>query len=123
MTQINQIYKCEECGGVVEVVKAGAVPVCCGNKMKLMEENTVDAAREKHVPVVVVEGDTVTVKVGEVEHPMTEDHYIEWIEMISATKAKRFYIKPGEKPEAVFDNECESFIIRAYCNLHGLWKN
>lgn len=122
MTRKKQIYKCEICGNIVEVVHEGAGElVCCGQLMKLMEENTVDAAIEKHVPVIEKTEKGVKVKVGSVEHPMTEEHYIEWIEIIVDRKAYRQDLKPGDKPEAEFciEGEVEA---RAYCNLHGLWK-
>ncbi len=117
MTQKNQVYKCEVCGNIVEVLHEGAGElVCCGKPMKLMEEDTVDAATEKHVPV--VEGKKV--KVGEVEHPMSEEHYIEWIEVTANGKTCKKFLKPGEKPGAEFEEEGTA---RAYCNLHGLWKS
>lgn len=125
MTQQNQIYKCEICGNIVEVLHAGRGElVCCGQPMNLMEENTVDAAIEKHVPVIEItdeDKEIVKIKVGEVEHPMTEEHYIEWIEVITKDRVLRKFLKPGEKPEAEFciEGEVEA---RAYCNLHGLWK-
>jgi len=115
--QLNEIYKCNICGNIVEMVHVGGAPlVCCDENMKLQEENTVDAALEKHVPVV----DAMKVKVGSVEHPMEEEHYIEWIEMIKDGNVYRKYLKAGEKPEAEF---CVSGFARAYCNLHGLWKS
>lgn len=90
--------------------------------MKLFVENTVDAAKEKHVPVVEKTSDGVKVKVGSVTHPMEEKHYIEWIEVIADGKAYRQFLKPGEAPEAVFCIEGGALTVREYCNLHGLWK-
>jgi superoxide reductase len=119
MTTKNQIWKCNVCGNVIEVLHEGADSlVCCGQPMVLQEENTVDAAQEKHIPV--IEGRTV--KIGSVPHPMEETHYIEWIEAVNedGERCKKF-LKPGEKPEAEFAFEVKE--ARAYCNLHGLWKN
>lgn len=123
MTQLNQIYKCEVCGNIVEVVhSAGGTLVCCNQPMTLMEENTTEAALEKHIPVVEKVDGGVVVKVGSVEHPMIETHYIEWIEVITENKVYRKYLKPGEKPEAFFSLEEEILFAREYCNLHKLWK-
>ena len=123
MTQLNQIYKCEICGNMVEVLHTGAGElVCCGEPMKLLDENTVDAAKEKHVPVIEKSGNKVTVKVGSVAHPMEEKHYIEFIELMADGKVYRRFLKPGEKPEATFEVTAAQLTAREYCNLHGLWK-
>ncbi|MHC6178521.1 desulfoferrodoxin [Clostridium sp. JNZ X4-2] len=123
MIEVKQVYKCEVCGNIVEVLyKGGGVLVCCGKPMKLMEENTVDAAVEKHVPVVEKIDGGVLVKVGAVEHPMTPEHYIQWIEVHTENKIYRKYLKPGEKPEAAFKLDEKVVMAREYCNLHGLWK-
>ena len=123
MTERLQIYKCEVCGNIVEVLHEGKGElVCCGQPMKLYEENTVDAAKEKHVPVIEKIEGGFKVKVGSVTHPMEEKHYIEWIEVIVDGKAYRQFLKPGEIPEAVFNIEAEKIIAREYCNLHGLWR-
>jgi len=123
MTQLNQIYKCEICGNMVEVLHTGAGElVCCGEPMKLLDENTVDAAKEKHVPVIEKSGNKVTVKVGSVAHPMEEKHYIEFIELMADGKVYRKFLKPGEKPEATFEVTAAKVSAREYCNLHGLWK-
>lgn len=123
MTDVRQVYKCEICGNMVEVVhKAGGTLVCCGKPMTLLSENTMDAAVEKHVPVIEKLQDGIVVKVGEVEHPMLENHYIEWIEVHTANKVYRKYLKPGEKPEAIFKVDEEVLFAREYCNVHGLWK-
>lgn len=125
MTERNQVYKCEICGNIVEVVHASQGQlVCCGKPMTLFKENTVDAAKEKHVPVVEKTGDGVIVKVGSVAHPMEDKHYIEWIEIIHTDgKTDRKFLKPGDSPEAEFCNAAESgAIVREYCNMHGLWK-
>lgn len=123
MTELRQVYKCDICGNMVEVVhKAGGTLVCCGKPMSLKEENSVDASNEKHLPVIEKIEGGVKVKVGEVEHPMAEDHYIEWIEIHTENKVYREYLNPGQKPEAVFMVEEEVLYAREYCNLHGLWK-
>ena len=123
MTERLQVYKCEVCGNIVEVIHEGKGElVCCKEPMKLFVENTVDAAKEKHVPVVEKTEEGVKVKVGSVSHPMEEKHYIEWIEVIADGKAYRQFLKPGETPEAVFDIDAEQVTAREYCNLHGLWK-
>ncbi len=122
MTEQLQIYKCEVCGNIVEMLHGGQGElVCCGQPMKLFTENTVDAAKEKHVPVKEKVDAGLKVKVGDVAHPMEEKHYIEWIEIIADGKAYRQFLKPGENPEAVFPVEGD-WTAREYCNLHGLWK-
>jgi superoxide reductase len=100
----------------------GGELVCCGEPMVQLVENTVDAAKEKHVPVIEKVDGGVKVKVGDVPHPMEEKHYIEWIEIIVDGKADRQFLNPGEAPEAVFKVESENVTAREYCNLHGLWK-
>lgn len=123
MTARLQIYKCEICGNIVEVLHEGAGElVCCGQPMKLLVANTVDAAKEKHVPVIEKTASGVTVKVGSVTHPMEEKHYIEWIEIIADGKAYRQFLKPGNAPEAVFEIKASKIEAREHCNLHGLWK-
>jgi superoxide reductase len=117
------IYKCEVCGNIVEVLHSGKGElVCCGQPMKLFKENTTDAAKEKHVPVVEKTKDGFKVKVGSVAHPMEEKHYIEWIEIIADGKAYRQFLKPGDAPEAFFKMDAANVIARGYCNIHGLWK-
>jgi superoxide reductase len=124
MTKRLQIYKCEVCGNMVEIIHEGAGElVCCDQPMKLMEENTTDAALEKHVPVIEKTEDGIKVKVGSVPHPMQEEHYIEWIELIADGRAYRQFLSPSEEPEAVFSIEAQSVTAREYCNLHGLWKS
>jgi len=123
MTQKNQVYKCEVCGNIVEVLHSGVGElVCCGQPMKLQKENTVDASKEKHVPVIEKTENGFLVKVGSVPHPMEEKHYIEWIEVIADGKVYRINLNPGDKPEAEFYISAESVTAREYCNLHGLWK-
>jgi len=123
MAEKLEIYKCEVCGNIVEVVHGGVGElVCCGEPMLLVTENTVDAAKEKHVPVIEKIEGGYKVKVGSVAHPMEEKHYIEWIELIVDGKAYRQFLEPGQAPEAMFKIEAASVTAREYCNLHGLWK-
>ena len=124
MTQQKQVYKCKICGNIVEILHSGMGElVCCNVPMVLMEENTVDAAQEKHVPVVEKTETGIKVKVGSVEHPMEEDHYIEWIEVIADGRVYMKFLSPGDKPEAEFEIKAEEIEAREYCNLHGLWKS
>jgi superoxide reductase len=123
MTEKLQVYKCEVCGNIVEVLHAGKGQlVCCGQPMKLMTENTVDAAKEKHVPVIEKTAKGFKVKVGSVAHPMEEKHYIEWIQLIADGRAYRKFLDPGDTPEADFEVSAAKVAAREYCNLHGLWK-
>ncbi len=123
MTQVSQIYKCELCGNIVEVIHAGAGElVCCGQPMKLLTENTTDAAKEKHVPVIEKTATGYKVSVGSVMHPMEEKHYIEWIELIADGVSHRKFLKPGDTPVAEFAVSAKTVSAREYCNLHGLWK-
>lgn len=122
MAKRYDVYKCEVCGNIVEVAHAGGgVLVCCGKNMSLLEENTVDAATEKHVPVITVSDGSINVKVGSVTHPMEDAHYIEWIELIADDVVYRKYLKPGEAPEATFNVTATTVTAREYCNLHGHW--
>ena len=124
MTQRLEIYRCELCGNIIEVMHAGPGElVCCGQPMSCLKENTVDAAVEKHVPVIEKIEGGVKVSVGSVPHPMEEKHYIEWIEIIADGKSYRQFLKPGDKPEAVFNVTASDITAREYCNLHGLWKS
>jgi len=124
MTELNQIYKCEVCGNIIEMVHTGKGRlVCCGQPMVLMSSNTQDAAVEKHVPVVEVTGGSVKVKIGSVPHPMVDEHYIEWIELLADGRVYRKYLKPGESPEAEFCINAGELSAREYCNIHGLWQN
>lgn len=123
MTEKNEVYKCAVCGNIVEVAHAGAGElVCCGQPMEKQKENTVDAATEKHVPVVEKTERGFKVTVGSEPHPMEESHYVEWIELIADGKTYRQDLKPGDEPVAEFCVEAETVSAREYCNLHGLWK-
>lgn len=118
-----KIYKCEICGNIVELLHEGRGElVCCGQPMKLYTENTVDAAKEKHVPALEKLADGYKVTVGSVVHPMEDKHYIEWIEVIAGEKVFRQFLNAGEAPEAIFKIEADRVTARGYCNLHGLWK-
>ena len=134
MTKTRQVYRCPICGNVVEVLHSGAVLSCCGQPMQLMEENATDGAYEKHVPVVEKVEGGFKVKVGAVEHPMTEEHYIQWVELLTPFCVMRRELHPGDKPEALFlvdpatacGQKVMSFDVseiraREYCNLHGLY--
>jgi len=123
MAKQLEVYKCEVCGNIVEVLHGGKGElVCCKKPMVLQVENTVDAAKEKHVPVVTKTADGFKVAVGSVAHPMEDKHYIEWIELIADGKAYREFLKPGQAPEAEFCVQAQSVAAREYCNVHGLWK-
>lgn len=124
MSKLLDIFKCELCGHIVEVLHAGdGELVCCGKPMVQMVENTVDAAKEKHVPVIEKVAGGYKVKVGSVAHPMEEKHFIEWVQLCGeGDLALRKFLKPGEAPEAEFKTEATSVSAREYCNIHGLWK-
>jgi len=123
-TKVLQVYKCTVCGNMVEVIHQGEGElVCCGQPMNLLTENSVDAAQEKHVPVVEKIDGGFKVTVGSVPHPMEEKHFIEWIELIADGKAYRQFLNPGDAPEAVFSIEASESTAREHCNLHGLWKS
>lgn len=123
MAQKLGIYKCNACGNIVEVLHAGAGElVCCGQRMKLLEEQTADATTEKHVPVIEKTDAGVKVKVGSVPHPMEVKHYIEWIAIDADGAICRHFLKPGQPPEVVCCTKADSVSAREYCNVHGLWK-
>ena len=123
MTEKLQVYKCDVCGNIIELLHTGVGElVCCGQPMTLQTENTVDASKEKHVPVIEKVAGGYKVKVGGVPHPMEEKHYIEWIELIVGDKAYRQFLKPGDAPEAFFAVDAPQVSAREYCNIHGLWK-
>ena len=123
-TQKLQVYKCNVCGNMVEMIHAGAGQlVCCNQPMELLTENTTDAAQEKHVPVIAKTDNGVKVTVGSVAHPMEEKHFIEWIELIADGKAYRQFLNPGDAPEAFFCVDANEMTAREFCNLHGLWKS
>lgn len=121
MTNIKEVYKCETCGNILEVIKSGnGTPECCGKPMKLMEENT--SCDKEHIPIMEKVENGVSVKIGSNMHPMTDTHYIQFIEVITPNKLYRKYLKPGDNPQAVFNTDEEALFAREYCSLHGLWK-
>lgn len=118
-----KFFRCQHCGNIITFMKESGVPViCCGEPMKKLEANSVDAATEKHVPVVEKNDGKIKVMVGSVLHPMQPEHYIEWIALVSDDKVEFRYLQPGDEPTAEFC-ETSSGTIYAYCNLHGLWKS
>lgn len=124
MAKVAQVYKCETCGNIVMVYhEGGGELVCCGTPMKHMEEKTADFATEKHVPVVEKIEGGYKVYVGSTEHPMTDEHYIEWIELFDGETVFTKCLKPGDKPEAFFYTDKEAVSAREYCNVHGHWSN
>ena len=124
MTKKLEVYRCNLCGNIVEVVHGeNGILFCCNMSMRLLKENSVDAAKEKHVPSITKDGNVYHVSVGSVEHPMGDSHYIEWIELIAGDKTFMQFLKPGDKPEAFFTIDENNISARAYCNLHGFWKN
>ena len=124
MSKEVKFYICKHCGNIVGLIHNAGVPlVCCGEKMSELVPNTTEAATEKHLPVVEMDGNIVKVSVGSVEHPSTEEHYIAWVYLETAHGGQRKAIKPGDKPEVSFALQDDELIaVYAYCNLHGLWK-
>jgi len=123
MIERLQVYRCSECGNIVEVLTAGGGElVCCGKPMQNLTAKTADQGKEKHLPVIEKVEGGVKVKIGSVPHPMEDKHYIEWIEVISDGKAYRQFLKPGQMPEAVFQVASGNVRVREHCNIHGLWE-
>ena len=115
-------YRCEVCGNTVALIRnGGGTLTCCGKTMKRLEANTTDAAKEKHVPVVVKNGSAINVAVGSTLHPMLTEHFIEWIAVVAGSKLEFKFLQPGDEPKAEFA-AVQSGTVYAYCNLHGLWK-
>ena len=124
MTALKQVYRCNVCGNIVEVLHAGKGQlVCCGQPMELLQGKTEDVGLEKHVPVIEATDKGIKVKVGDVPHPMEEKHYIEWVEVITDGGIYRKFLKPGDKPEAEFEVRPQTVVAREYCNVHSLWKS
>lgn len=126
MTELMQIYKCNICGNIVEIISPGyGELVCCGQPMELLGEQTEEMLAEKHVPVVTFEGDTKTIRVGSIPHPMEDQHYIMFIEAISPDKKylKRKYLYPHEEPKMELKCKCDKLVARELCNIHGLWRS
>ena len=123
MSKQFEVYKCSECGNLLEVIFAGnGQPACCGQDMKLMQEGTSDGAKEKHVPVIEKTATGYKVKVGSAAHPMEAAHWIQWIEIIADGRSYHKFLNPGDAPEAEFCINANSVIAREYCNLHRHWK-
>ena len=119
-----EVYKCETCGNIVQVLTGGqGALVCCGGPMALLPEQTADSAVEKHVPVIERTADGIKVTVGSTLHPMVDEHWIEWIEVIADGQDYRQYLNPGDEPVAVFAIQADAITAREHCNVHGLWKN
>ena len=124
MTIQKQVYRCNVCGNIVEVLHAGKGElVCCGQPMELLQEKTADVGLEKHVPVVETTDRGIKVKVGDVPHPMEEKHHIEWVEVLTDGGSYRRFLKPGDRPEAEFEIGAQKVAAREYCNIHSLWKS
>ena len=124
MTVQKQVYRCNVCGNIVEVLHAGKGElVCCGQPMELLQEKAADVGLEKHVAVFETTDRGTKIKVGDVPHPMEGKHYIEWIELITDGGSYRQFLKPGSKPEAEFEIGAQKGAAREYCNIHGLWKS
>jgi len=124
MAEQKQVFKCNVCGQMTEVLRGGAgTLVCCDQPMQLLTEQTADSSTEKHVPVVEKTETGVLVKVGSIPHPMEEKHYIEWIEVIADGRVYRKYLKPGDAPQAEFNISADVIEAREFCNIHGLWKS
>jgi len=124
MIEQKQIYKCNLCGNIVEVLTVGGGElVCCGQPMELLKEKTEDIGQEKHVPIIEKTETGWRIKVGAIPHPMEEKHYIEWIEIFADGRSFRKFLKPGDKPETEFEIKAEKIEAREYCNIHGLWKS
>ncbi|HWT76804.1 MAG TPA: desulfoferrodoxin [Mobilitalea sp.] len=124
MSKEPKFYRCKHCGNIVEIVQDSGVTVkCCGEEMELLEANTVEASKEKHLPAVSIVGNAVMVEVGTVPHPMEEKHYIQWIYLLTKNGLQRKYLEPGKEPKAVFALDHDEVIaVYEYCNVHGLWK-
>ena len=125
LTELRQIYKCEVCGNIVEVIHSGVgALVCCGQEMQLLDEKTEDSTKEKHVPYIRKTEDGVVVRIGQNEdHPMLEQHYIEWIQVIADGVSYRKFLNPGDEPEAEFKIDAAEITARELCNVHGVWKS
>ena len=123
MKEKFDLYRCELCGNIVALIKnGGGELVCCGKPMVKLEAGVTDGAAEKHIPYFEKDGDRLKVQIGSVEHPMLEEHHIEWIAVETPKMIQRHILEPGEAPRAEFIVDGDDFIIYEYCNLHGLWK-
>jgi len=126
MTELNNIYRCNTCGHMTEIINEGTGElVCCDQKMELLEERQLDVGAEKHIPIIEKDGNNIVVKLGEVPHPMLEEHYICFIELFVGDKIYRKFLKASDDPKAVFEvcADMNDLKARAYCNIHGLWPS
>jgi superoxide reductase len=125
MTELREIYKCNICGNIVEILHEGVGElVCCEQPMEKMQEKTEDSSIEKHVPFIEETANGVIVKVGQnQDHPMEDKHFIEWIQVIADGITQRKFLNPGDKPQAEFCIKAKEISAREYCNIHGLWKS
>lgn len=124
MPKLNEVYKCEVCGNIVQMTHAAAgALVCCDKPMVLLDEKSADSTTEKHVPVIEVVDGGYKVTVGTTLHPMTEAHYIEWIELLEGSTLQKKFLQPGDAPEAIFKTDAKTVTARSYCNLHDFWKS
>ena len=124
MTKLKEIYKCETCGNIVEILHEGVGKlVCCKKPMKLLEEKTKDEGEEKHVPIIKKNEDGIIIEVGENPHPMEDKHFIEWIEIQTEKGSSKKFLQPGDDPVKKFPVKKEIKKVRIYCNIHGLWKS
>ena len=126
MSKQFEVYTCEKCQAMVEVLQGGGGTLtCCGGPMSLLREGVTDASKEKHVPAVEKTEKGIRVKVGTVPHPMEEKHWVQWVELVGETFSSTHFLKPGDAPEVEFTCDCVNkgkLAVREYCNLHGLWK-
>lgn len=124
MRKRYQVYKCEVCGNIVQILHGSVgTLVCCNKPMRLFEEKTDEDGKEKHVPVIDKLENGIKVKIGSIPHPMEENHYVEWIEVIAGDKICRKHLSPGDAPEAIFNIIAEDIIAREYCSVHGHWRS
>jgi len=126
MTKLNEIYRCNVCGNMVEMVNEGVGQLtCCEENMELLEERQLDVGPEKHIPIIEKDGDKIVVKVGEVSHPMEEEHHISFVELFVGDKIYRKFLNPGDEPKAVFEvcADIDDLRAREYCSVHGLWHS
>ena len=123
MTELKQIYKCNICGNITEVLNIGVGElICCGQPMELMQSKTEDIGQEKHLPIIKKTGDDTIIEVGSVLHPMDKDHYIQWIEVIVGKLSYKKFLNPNDKPIAKLKLKAEKIKAREFCNIHGLWE-
>jgi len=125
MMKKGQIYRCNTCGNILELINEGSgIPTCCGAKFEILNDKTKNVGIEKHLPIIKKTDKGIKVKVGEIPHPMEEEHHIAWIEIITDNGIQKIFLKPGDTPEAEFNIEyTDNLIAKQYCTVHGLWKS